>query len=339
MLATLTGCYESSEPLLTRAEFQPRWAAASCARRVRCRLGGGTCHPASVPVSSVIGDREVFDPRLAAECLAVWEREGCEPLTSEEGVRCRAAIEGTVPEGGACSVDFECPSTHSCEGSTGSIDDICRGTCEPLPGEGEPCDPVFGRCLGGLYCSPPSLCSDCEHTCERPAAAGEACDDRFCQAETTCDPVLGVCYPSTEAEGRPCDPTRNGCPSYYECTDRRCTYRGATAAPGEACEESGECPNGYVCVDAICQALGRVGDRCNEALPCLAANCVDGVCRRSAVGEPCTESFECEGGYCGEGVCAASLSEGSACERDEQCGRHPFICVEGTCVNRWPECE
>jgi hypothetical protein len=98
--------------------------------------------------------------------LAAGEGEPCEPgffACDVFGERCDRALARCVPAsllGGSCSgpaLGGDCVGTAWCS----------EGTCQPLPGVGQPC--IDGRCLGSFVCDMESM------LCGPPNAPRESC--------------------------------------------------------------------------------------------------------------------------------------------------------------------
>lgn len=141
----------------------------------------------------------------------------------------------TLKTGGmACTVSSECGYGLGCIGATG------ERTCEPLPGEGQPC-PDFMCRDDGMYCDsttgtcakvglPPSTCTSssqcsqyypCNFTtgqCTQGPGLGQPCSasSRCFAAGTYCDSATLMCE-SLKADGAPCS-------SSTECASVQCDF-------------------------------------------------------------------------------------------------------------------
>jgi hypothetical protein len=312
----------------------------ACAPGLVCKLGDpATCAAPAAADALCQDDRECAagltclpdgtcgaPGGLDAPC---FDRTDC-----ADGLSCPAgACTAGTPLGEPCSGPDACGATRGCArapenrtcGAPGAVDDPCTDgtcgaglgcaqatmTCQPLPGEDQPCLDGFG-CADGLTCALAST------TCVALPGAGEACADGFVR----CAPGLGcrdsdqTCQPaSTATEGQPCLP--NG--EDYLCADGL----GCDFAPeGSICIAVGDagdpCTNDRVCVDGTYCEFSLL--ECADTLA-PGASCEDGnECSAGAECAPQPSGFECtalpgSGEPCFEG-CADGLTcqgAGGAC--------------------------
>ncbi|MCB9739847.1 MAG: hypothetical protein H6747_11305 [Deltaproteobacteria bacterium] len=266
----------------------------------------------------------------------------------------------------ACKVDTDCAG-KLLVGESPCQQEVCsNGTCvvadanagEICKGNGEGCD--VWRCKSGSCAFDPTVCpcdssSKClkydsgnaclpKHYCDLPSGAcklnpssGVVCDssqDTTC-LKNLCDPAVGTCGMTPQAEGQSCDDGN-------KCTD------------SDTCK-SGTCQGGvWVCPctsDEQCQAK-EDGDACNGTLYCKLpeGSCVinpativtcptvsDGACRKTVcnpkVGKceliPVNEGGACDDGIkctsdevCEKGDCTASLAMACQCTSTADCAVH-----------------
>jgi len=74
-------------------------------------------------------------------CLQTLEALPCADFRAQPLMLCDGYVEGLVPEGQACSSDYECAGDSYCDGDL----DVCKR----LPVEGEACTE---KCAEGVYC-------------------------------------------------------------------------------------------------------------------------------------------------------------------------------------------
>jgi hypothetical protein len=116
---------------------------------------------------SVQRARAALDGALARQCLdqlrgldcPVWSAAVNGQQAAMPDV-CRSMIQGTLPVGAACELNFE----HECQ--TGSCSGLAAQTCAPAPTEGQACpsrcEDVFdcrARCAAGLRCRADDVCA------------------------------------------------------------------------------------------------------------------------------------------------------------------------------------
>jgi hypothetical protein len=292
-------------------------------------------------LSSAVGDGRVeYHADLVPACIEAVEHRPCEQLNERDIAACNAAVDGTVPEGGDCTLSEECEGSLICE--TG---DACPGTCVERYSAGIACA-VDDECADGL------VCSEATARCVEPTAEGEACGGGveaqceaglFCSGDDKAMLKTGECIPLSSVAlggaGDACDPTmamlcEDGLSCVltaleagslvWECQAPAAS--GATCGVGipEACPAGEYCPITLVeallgVFEAECTPLPGVGEDCAERplagiLPeCVAyARCdQDGRCiGLRDLGETCSRDGLCYSGHCVGGAC----EPGHACD-------------------------
>jgi len=110
-----------------------------------------------------------------------------------------------------------------------------------------------------------------------------------------------------------------------------------TSAPSGQCDADVDCPNGLVCVDAVCRlahdASSDIDDagvvcvseaECDDALACTVDECVEGACVHRPSDDRCGDGQVCERTGCVAVGCDPSACETRGCVMAE--------CVDGECV-------
>ncbi len=293
-----------------------------CDYALRCESPNDTfgvglfCHPEAIDAfgGTLAFDQPnmIYDADFAGDCLDAIERsiETCSAPTAEI---CNLVFRGTQTDGEPCDNDEQCEPGLYCAGDTFS--GMCAGTCSPTAEVAESC--LEAPCAEGLGC-------DETNTCVPLSPAGEFCvADRDCLEELRCDEVAEECYPPSDAEGRPCDPSASfdECPAPTDCGPEGVCVRyelGQLAGPGESCSP-GECVTLHVCADGTCEPLPVVGQSCDEVRQCLTGACADGTCALLADGETCFGDEQCASDRCESEVCVARAPIGGACTFDSDC--------------------
>ena len=168
--------------------------------------------------------------------------------------------------------------------------------------------------------------TDIETEQESDCRFGDTCpeQDYYCRRFDP-DDTRGVCVPYCYLPGGEC-PNGTFCDqrttslSYGWCVDDAYDY---------ICENSEQCPKGYVCLRDSGTASGYCGPRtsCTTDRECpFHYICDDGACRRS-----CTEDSECVGAmYCSDtGLCTALCYGDSACPYGQFCDQRIHECISG----------
>jgi hypothetical protein len=158
---------------------------------------------------------------------------------------------------------------------------------------------------------------------------GEACSV-IAERATTCaaglDCVGGICQDICNnwrlAEGATCydpvNPPTGTCVTGTHCdlnVTNRCvpTPQRDEPCPGGVCLEGDFC-NVDLQPEALCQALGAVGDPCLSGSACVTGSCENNLCAPyPTIGESCFDM--CEGDlYCQAGLCTVKQSLGQSCD-------------------------
>lgn len=184
------------------------------------------CGAAAPAEDAVAEERARWDEAKAQECqqhlddaVAVCAVEQYLDGTSTE-CSTAALLEGQVGNGGECFIEEECADADArCVEPVSDEPDrelvTAKGTCEPLPGDGEPCDD--SQCAEGNYCD--------GTTCHRLLDPGETCtSDAQCRsgscdisaATDVCAPLLpdGVyCWSDLQCESGECSDVTSTCGS------------------------------------------------------------------------------------------------------------------------------
>jgi hypothetical protein len=179
-------------------------------------------------------------------------------------------------------------------------------------GPGEPCTIIADRattCAAGLEC----LNGICEDVCNNwRLAEGATCYDPVnqptgtCVTGTHCDVgVTNRCIPTPQRD-EPC--------------------------PGGVCREGDFC-NTLAQPEAICQAIGGVGDPCLSDSACETGSCGDNVCASyPTLGEFCSDMCA-EDLYCQGGVCTVKQRLGQSCDFSLPCASglscNGSVCEQG----------
>ncbi len=180
------------------------------------------------------------------------------------------------------------------------------GTCAVRGGESAPCN-IAAHCEAGLRCVVDNLISMLG-TCQRLPGLGEPCLSRYsywdsgfvvdiegdCQPGLWCKPLSTISFDSAtpgvcterDVEGASCIHGAGPSPAQDSC------------APGLVCTGGSDPISG-----GTCRPASFIGDPCGVG--CIGSVCIDGVCRELApLGASCMDSSECLSFYCEEGSCA-----------------------------------
>lgn len=235
----------------------------------------------------IASGKVVYDGKSARTCLdAVNALASCSRSTyaALEALdpTCSAIFTGTVAAGSACFFSQECAGHGTCA-STCTGDACCAGTCASTPvAEGQPCSFVGAVCASGTRCSggtcqvvpglgepcgPPNHPADCvsplycdpaTSICTAPVATGGPC--RVSLSSYDCASALDVCDPATSTckprgpIGGPCSGSSStiGCVFYGMCdqSTNTCVQRPAV---GAACD-----PNTPDCLGGACDPTSHV---------------------------------------------------------------------------------
>lgn len=283
-------------------------------------------------VKAVEDGRIVYHGDKAQACLDAWAALGCDMFTMRAPSICDETLEGTVEEGGACTLDGECKGPFFCK-----VEGSCPGVCTARQGEGAACK-SDDACQDGLGCD------EGLDECVKPGTSGDACE----QGEPGCvlgymclgaeEGTPGTCKDTSEIlvgkEGEACDFEGGSfCEPGLSCVLEDWTSSGAVSncraqvASGGTCGIGipSHCPAGEYC-DADPQQTGSFEGQCvalpGDGEPCAGAvfqscqpyhACVNDVCRQlQRLDGSCATDDECYSGNCETGSCAAT----NACTRD-----------------------
>ncbi len=263
-----------------------------------------------------------YDPDAARRCLDMIDR-ACgmmaDPLSNV--MFCREAVDGAVPEAGACIWDSECAGDAFCDADP-SASDGCAGTCTPRRGPGDGCDDL----------------TECSTVANSVG---------FCGALETCIEVrlsaarAGLGEPCGTVEESATEWTRTGCAVGLYC---RAEPDGSATcaeplAPGEPCDYREVCRTGYLCESdgggATCLPVAILGegDRCTEREATFCDSLERLFCADTGTCEPLPDGLEgsvCRGDTCQEdlfcdaeagalGTCGPRRPTGAACFGDNDC--------------------
>jgi hypothetical protein len=305
--AALAGCGPGggAPAQVSFVDYERRLVAAYCRLAVACTEmpDEATCmetiqsQPGYVVTlqQDIDGGKIKFDGNAAARCLATIEGlSNCKK--SQAGVAaagavfedgCAGMFTGTVAVGGACFFPDACASglCQRTDPACSPSKQCCAGTCAnvppPIPVGGDCTSPMANQsCAAGSTCraaqpGQPNICTipvategapctsldECLYplfcdvvsatggtgTCKRPVATGETCNPQGLQS---CDDGRDVCMQET-----------------LKCTPK--------VAVGAACTPN-NCVGWGVCMNAICVARPKLGERCD---PTFGAQCLGGsVC-------------------------------------------------------------
>ncbi len=137
----------------------------------------------SVMEDSWVSDRVEFNKGMADACAESLRSIGCGEFQGTEEEReslggCSDVITGLVGVGGECMGDWECQDDSVC---VFADIDASQGTCEALPGEGQPC---VDRTCGGM-----NYCDSLDDTCYPTRPDGEPCSEHKMCISGHCDSI------------------------------------------------------------------------------------------------------------------------------------------------------
>jgi hypothetical protein len=244
----------------------------------------GLCSQLQVEVTA---GRVHYDSAQATACIAAVQALPCTWLFDElrpVPAECKAALTGTVANGGNCYMGDNC-SNGFC---TADYTLACPGKCQAFIAAGGNCDAA--ECAAGLACDYGGNPS----TCKTPNGAGLPCP---CKDGLWCDGGLAspICKTPIPTGGA-C--SGNGCAVGNECTGYPSATCQALVGLNGACSATAPCGWGYWCSASKCVSFPSVGQACAGAYGCI-------------------------GGYCDTATasptCKAYLADGAACTSYEQC--------------------
>ncbi len=165
-----------------------------------------------------------------------------------------------------------------------------------------------GRC-GDAYpvCHPSLTCSGDEfsviRTCVKPAQLGQSCKDRACDRDLSCFIREGICINIADID-EPCSGVSNPCRDsrVMACYQGYCRAKGSKV--GDTCNDNLPCQDAFYCdgksgaADRKCQAKKTAGQNCSRS-------------------EPCARGLGCQaavGAVNGAGICGVRAKFGQPCD-------------------------
>ncbi len=206
-------------------------------------------------------------------------------------------------------------------------DDGCGGSCGECT-DGQVCNPVLGKCLGGCT-------ADCTGKACGTNGCGGSCGD--CGMDEDC--FNGACAPKASCT----DGARNGTETDVDCggtCPKKCVVGKGCQGPADC--QSAACSGGSCQPDLSCKDGAQNGDEtdvdcggskcapcavtkfCKQHSDCLSEACVYGVCEKPT----CDDNIKDQGEGdvdCG-GPCPGKCPDGKTCKADGDC-------TSGTCAN------
>ena len=302
--------------------------------------GVATCDPktGSCQVTAVVDGKACDDDNLCtvgdaceAGTCAAGKAADCDDGNVCTADSCKAKVGCLHPGTGApcdadnnpCTVGDACSAKSctpgplkTCSDGNPCTQDACdtkTGKCvnAAAPNEGDPCDADLSGCTVGDTCK--------AGVCSKGVAL--PCDDKNACTSDTCHPLEG-CKHSVNA--KPCE-DGNGCTLVDACADGKCKPGNLKSCiDGDKCTldkcdpQTGECV--FEAIGGCSSKCVKVGD-CDDANPCTADLCEDGLC----VGKPnaaacddgdiCSTVDACQGGNC-IGKATKNCSDGNDCTVD-----------------------
>jgi hypothetical protein len=234
---------------------------------------------------------------LASECSAGLQcADGiCQPscVVLPEGGDCTMGSWGTCGEGLQCIFDGDTP--------------WASGTCEPIPGPGDPCVMSESPCPYELWCDD-GVCSD------QYGGVGDSC------ATTPCDVAQGYCVMDVCVEPLPLG---EPCLSWWQCASTACVADQCTPLPdtvGAPCHHELWCGGGLECDDVLRTCREPFTTYvCNWARWCPTDRLYNDVCDEGDGPDQCPEGSDAaDCGYCPDHR-----------QDDGECDE-PILCAVGT---------
>ncbi len=257
-----------------------------------------------------------FTPRTTPNSLAYGASVGNVALTdirrSGSDITFNFALQEPLDNGADCVRDAECRSgicagvccDENCSGECGRVCASARPNC-PLP-SGIPCDDG-NACTDSDHCEKGLCVGGTEKTC--------LTSDSGCVLASFCDPQSGSCFvqfaddgTACELENRPDEADRICARGQAFCSNGVCSP--SSDMDGIPCDDSDKCTLQDVCRSGRCVSGER--KKCPALDEChLAADCdpATGDC-------PVIAAFEgtaCTGGTCRSGVCIKDKDNASGC--------------------------
>lgn len=275
---------------------------AQCDYLVRCQgvVDSATCHDAydindasyQTILNGVDDGTIEYDEDAAGRCRDYYLDLECTFQGLNLESPCNDVFVGTVPTGGACTIDLQCagagecvPTDANCDPSTTCCAGTCEASTEMVSSSGGPCNDDIHVCGENLYCK----------------ATGE---------------TSGTCEPLITEEGAPCEGSLGACANPMYCNidlfgtgaPSVCTR---PAASGAACDLDDLLPcadERDYCDGSTCVRNVTPGGTCGEGIACVGyASCIDGICVAEVPlggacgadgGPDCAGSLECINGTC-----------------------------------------
>lgn len=243
-------------------------------------LGGDDCEKRMTSSGSTV------TPEGLRACAAALSAQTCGQRSQSLPAEC--SWSGSLPNDSRCQYDSQCQSRRCHKSSAG----FC-GTCTPLAGTGETCDPVQRSCDINLACAQNSG----EWKCAKLLAEGDSCNSIYqCGWGLAC--MTGRCSPAKKT-GESCLANRDCAPDHdltclagasggtQVCTTvSRVTVGEACATDqGILCSGHAVCKgtDGNVAISGVCCAPVENGQPCNGSTPCqYGAQCLTGKCTTAA---------------------------------------------------------
>lgn len=228
-----------------------------CAVGLRCLAG--RCAPLARPGEACNGLNECVDGHACHTTYA--QVTECMATTCSEAGRDTGNCRTTRGTGRPCDAAMMCRPLEVCA----VTDTGARGTCRPIPTEGQSCDN-----FNGFDCAPGLICELTTKVC-RPPRLGGPCGAGGIDLSQSCGPSLGcdgrtdgtnVCV-ARVAEGRPCN-TESCQPGLHCSVSSRVCER--DQREGSSCSAGNECGvtlgRRIDCVAGRCVATDRAGAVC-----------------------------------------------------------------------------
>lgn len=225
-----------------------------------------------VATGSECGAWTSFEPRgtFDEECLQLWiewaDELGCGGVAVPLELHLCPLYHGTLLEGMQCHRDLDGGNddllSTDCGRGLVCVADECRDPASITFGrEGQPCDLAF-VCDEGLYCTR-------DGTCERLPGHGEPCPDWRCRESLLCDevclplpPAGQPCLQGECAEGSSCVNDQcerllavgQPCTGHRQCVSGNCPagFCAPVPVPGDPCSSRLPCGPDQLCVDEVC---------------------------------------------------------------------------------------
>lgn len=344
-------------PSLTPLEFAERFAAAVCAKTLRCgdKLGFAVllqelCHPTvgARYISLFVGDfgDRRFDVAAAERCLLGLDSIDCS-VSTDFTADCAVELRGEADVGAECVSGLDCRS-DACEDRPAACGRECVATLADggLCTSNSECEPDL-RCRGGTCravgmltevcdasqdCAPGYWCERDSRTCRVLPNEGERCESDFggdpCRGALVCtraSGLSGVCRVGV-APGASCNFDTPCQPGLRCSVSSVCVPLVGT---GGACASAQNCPPLHECIAEVCTPYGVVGETCSPTLPCAEGNCFTGRCALERNGASCSGdstllSLDRCAGFCDRDAadgptCTERRVIGARCASDLEC--------------------